>query len=255
MLRRPVPQLPRPGRRRTGDTRLHGACARGHERRSHERDPVARLRRDAGHRQGRRALHAARLLLQDIHPPSAPLAALREGAARRRRPRATAQVPARARVAHRLSPPPRRRARGRRGRGRSLCRDRRRRARRRRGALRRGRRARRAPARRGRPRPRARAGGARPGGRRRGARTRPRWERSTASSRSGRATRFTRSAPSATSMPPAPSSSRCCSPATTCPGSCSRAAPAGWPRSTRCGPAAAPWWRPSATAVWRRRSR
>ena len=83
--------------------------------------PVARLRRDARHRHGRRAVHAARLLLQDLHPAAAPVAAVREGAAPRRRARAAAQEPARARVADRVPPPPRRRARRRRRRRRPLA--------------------------------------------------------------------------------------------------------------------------------------
>ena len=96
--------------------------------------PSLELRRDARDRPGRRPVHAARLLLQDLHPPAAPVAAVREGAAPRRRARQAAQEPARARVAHRVPPPPRRRARGGRRRRRPERRDRRRRAGRRRGA-------------------------------------------------------------------------------------------------------------------------
>ena len=54
--------------------------------------------------------HAARLLLQDLHPAAAAVAAVREGPAQRGRPRQAASPPARARVAHRVPPPPRRRA-------------------------------------------------------------------------------------------------------------------------------------------------
>ena len=73
--------------------------------------PGARARRDARHRHGRRPVHAARLLLQDVHPAPQAVAGLREGPAPRRRPRRAAQGAARARVAHRVPPPPRRRAR------------------------------------------------------------------------------------------------------------------------------------------------
>ena len=64
-------------------------CATGMARRAPERVAVARLRRDAGDRPRRRPVHAARLLLQDLHPPAAAVAALREGPAPRRRPRAS----------------------------------------------------------------------------------------------------------------------------------------------------------------------
>ena len=84
---------------------------------------------------GRRPVHAARLLLQDVHPPAAAVAAVREGAAPRRRARPAAQEPARARVAHRVPPPPRRRAGRRRRRRRAGRRDRGGRAGRRRRAL------------------------------------------------------------------------------------------------------------------------
>ncbi len=158
VLRRPVPQLPRPGGRRARRARLHGAGARRHEGRAHERVAVARLRRDARDRQGRHRVHPAGLLLQDLHPPAAAVAPLREGAAPRRRPRQAPQEPARARVAHRVPPPSRGRAGGGRRRRRAERRDRRGRAGCRRRPLRRGPRARRAAARRGRPRPRARPG-------------------------------------------------------------------------------------------------
>ena len=73
-----------------------------------EHDVMARDRRR------RRPVHAAGLLLQDLHPPAAAVAAVREGAAPRGRPGQAARLPGRARVAHRVPPPPRRRARRRR---------------------------------------------------------------------------------------------------------------------------------------------
>ena len=196
VLRRPVPQLPRAGGRRSRRARLHRAAARGHAGRAHERLPVARVRRDARHRPVRRALHAARLLLQDVHPPAAPVAALREGAAPRRRPRQD-----RARTSRSASGAPST------GAATPTCwwsgaarpglarRDRRGRARAPTWCSRRGRGARRAPARRGRA-TRARASwptGAR-GRAWRCSRRRPRWAPSTASCPSGRATRSTRCA-------------------------------------------------------------
>ena len=165
------------------------------------------------------AVHAARLLLQDLHPAAPPLAALREGAAPRRRPRQAAPQPARARVAHRVPPPPRRRAgRGRR-RGRAdappspppswaptwcSCDE---------GPEPGGR-----LLRRGRSRARARADRAGPRRRRGGARERPgagRLRRPGAGLAGRHAAPGARAA--ASSTPPARSSSRCCSPATTCP--------------------------------------
>ena len=216
LLRRPVPQLPRPGGRRARRARLHRAGARGDEGGAHERVAVARLRRDARHRPRRRPVHPARLLLQDLHPAEALLAALREGAAPRRRAREAAQVAAGARVAHGVPAPPRGHPRDRGRRGRAERGGRGGRAGRRRGARRRGPRAGRAAARRGRGGVRARAASS--GRARRASRssTTPRRSApSTASCRSGRATRSTRSAPSARSTPPARSSSRSCSPATT----------------------------------------
>ena len=217
LLRRPVPQLPGAGGRRPRRARLHRAGARGDEGRAHERVAVARLRRDARHRPRRRAVHAARLLLQDLHPAESLLAALREGAAARRGAREAAQVAARARVADGVPPPSRGRPGHRGRRGRAERRGGRGRARRGCGLGRRGPGAGRPAARRGRRGLRARA-------RRRGramrasrsSRTRPRSAPSTASCRCGRGTRSTRSAPGARSTPPARSSSRCSSPATTC---------------------------------------
>ncbi len=85
VLLRPVPQLPRRGRRPPGRARLRRAGARGHRGRAHQRQAVARVRRDARDRPRRRPLHAARLLLQDLHPPAPPVAALREDPAKRGR--------------------------------------------------------------------------------------------------------------------------------------------------------------------------
>ena len=68
---------------------------RGHGRRAPERVAVAGLRRDAGDGRRRRPVHPAGLLLQDLHPPAPAVAAVREGAAPRRRPRAAAQAPGR----------------------------------------------------------------------------------------------------------------------------------------------------------------
>ena len=122
----------------------------------------------------RRAVHAARLLLQDVHP-----AAPRCGRSTRRccaASPASAVLPkqaGRARVAHRVPPPPLRRARDRRRDRRAGGRARRGRAGRRRRARRRGRRAGRRAARRGRPRARPRAGRAGPRGRRRDPRRAP----------------------------------------------------------------------------------
>ena len=218
LLRRPVPQLPRPGGRRARRARLHRAGARGDEGGAHERVAVARLRRDARHRPRRRPVHPARLLLQDLHPAAPLLAALREGAAARCGTRQAAQVAAGARVAHGVPASPRghprdwrRRGRAERGRGRG-------RARRRRGARRRGPRARRPPARRGRGgvRARARRAGARRG--RRDPRQRPR-ARHLRRPRAGLAGRHAPPGPRARarSTPPARSSSRSSSPATTSP--------------------------------------
>ena len=90
VLRRAVPELPRRGRRRAGRARVHRAGPRGHARRAPQRPARPRVRRDARHRPVRRPVHAARLLLQDVHPPAAAVAAVREGPAPRRRPRRAA---------------------------------------------------------------------------------------------------------------------------------------------------------------------
>ena len=79
-----------------------------------ERMALARLRRHARDRQARRSVHAGRLLLQDVHPPAPAVAAVREGAAQRRRARQAAEAAGRARVAHRVPPAPLRRPRDRR---------------------------------------------------------------------------------------------------------------------------------------------
>ncbi len=171
-------------------------------------------------RRGRRPVHAARLLLQDVHPAAAAVAAVREGppprgrprpAARRRRPSGrgapstAAATPTCSSSAAAIAGLTRR--------------DRRGRARRRRGARRRRARAGRAAAVGGRPRARrarSRRERARPASR---SWLAPRRSgTSTGSCRSGRATRSTRSARASTSTRPARSSSRSCSPATTCPG-------------------------------------
>ena len=177
----------------------------GMARRAPQRLPQPRARRDARDRRGRRPVHPAGLLLQDLHPPAAAVAAVREGAAPRRRSGQAARGAGRARVAHRVPPPPRRRARRRRRRwpgcaprsaaaeagadvvlvdegpepgGRLLAE----------GGHERARDAGRAGARRGRRDPRLRL---------------RRWASSTASSPSGRATPCTRSAPAGTSSRPA----------------------------------------------------
>ena len=154
------------GRRRAERPRLYGADPRGRRRRGAERALVARLRLHVPHRQDRRAVHARRLLLPEVHPPARGLAAVREVPAQRGRTRkARSRRRALAPLRHRA--PPGARPRGRRRRGRS-----RRRARGREGGL--GRR----PGRRGRtprgPRTR-RCRGARAGARARdlGGRARP----------------------------------------------------------------------------------
>ena len=114
VLRRPVPELHRRGRRRARRARVHRARPRGHAGRAPERPARARARRDARHGPRGDEVHAARLLLQDVHPPAQAVAGVREGAPARRRPRRAAQAAARARVADRVPPAPRRRARRRR---------------------------------------------------------------------------------------------------------------------------------------------
>ena len=99
-------------------------------------EPVAGLRRDARHRHLRQPVHAARLLLQDLHPAAPAVAAVREVPPQRGRPRQAPRTPGRSRVADRVPPPPRRRARHRR----RCRRDRRRSARSRDGRRRRPRR-------------------------------------------------------------------------------------------------------------------
>ena len=215
---------------RPGRGRASSRCARGSQVEHVNARALARVRRDARHRHRRRPVHPARLLLQDVHPPAQAVAAVREDPAQRRRPGQAAPRPARARVAHRVPPPPRRRARRRR-------RDRR---------PERGDRGRRSWA----PTPCSSTRGPSPaasscsaGGLARAGRACPRRRRGDPrarlgagrlrrpGARSGRATRCTRSAPRATCSPPARSSSRSCSPATTCPGVMltRRRAPAGRP--------------------------
>ena len=194
-----------------------GAAARGHEGRAHERLALARLRRDARHGSRRGSVHAAGLLLQDLHP-AAPLRPLYEkvlrhaaglGRIARSQPEREWDTEYRRRHADVLVV----------------------------GGGAAGLRAAAAA---------AEAGadvvlcdeGPEPGGRliaegghehareltaghglraSRCCRTPPRWAPSTGSSRSGRATRCTRCAPRGPCTRPGRSSSRCCSPATTCP--------------------------------------
>ena len=89
---------------------MHRARAAGDGGQAHEREPLPGVRRDEGHRPGREPAHAARLLLQDVHPAPAPVAALREGPAARRRARQAAEEAGGAGVADRVPPPPRRRS-------------------------------------------------------------------------------------------------------------------------------------------------
>ena len=79
--------------------RLHDAAPRGRGRQGPELRRLARPRPDAGDRQARRPVHAARLLLQDVHPPAQALAAVREVPARRRRASGRSTRTARARSA------------------------------------------------------------------------------------------------------------------------------------------------------------
>ena len=138
-----VPELHLLGRRRPGRPGVHRAGPRGDGGQARQRAAVAGARRDARHRPVRRPVHAARLLLQDVHPPAQAVAAVREDPAQRGRAGQAARAPGRARVADRVPPPPRRRARRRRRDRRPERGDRGRRTGRRRGARRRGRRARR----------------------------------------------------------------------------------------------------------------
>ena len=121
VLRRPVPQLPGRGRRRARRARLRRAAARGHAGRAPERDAVAVVRRDARDRPVRRAVHAARLLLQDVHQAAPAVAAVRAHPADMRRASAGCRRHQEDREwATALPPPPRRRA-GRRRRGAGLA--------------------------------------------------------------------------------------------------------------------------------------
>ena len=219
LLRRPVPELPRAGGRRARRARLHRAGARGDEGRAHEREPSLDFD----------VMRATDLVGGPFTPPGFyyktfirprrlwPLyeKVLRHAAGLGQ----AAQVAGRARVAHGVPAPPRGRPRDRRRRGRAERRAR----------------ARpswaptwcsptRAPSRaaallaEGGPRARARAGRAGPRRRRRDPRPRAR-ARLLRRPRAGLAGRHAppgpRRAPDRT--PPARSSSRCCSPATTCP--------------------------------------
>ena len=87
LLLRPLRELPDDRRRRPERPRLHRADPRGRGRRGAERALVARLRLHVAHGQGRRPVHAGRLLLPHVHPAARGLAAVREVPARRRRAR------------------------------------------------------------------------------------------------------------------------------------------------------------------------
>ena len=96
---------------------------RGCGREGAELSRLARARPDAGDRQARRPVHAARLLLQDVHPAAQAVAAVREGAARCGGPR-PARSGGRALRAGGGREPPRRRRGDRRRTGRARGRDR-----------------------------------------------------------------------------------------------------------------------------------
>ena len=89
VLRRPVPQLPRPGRRRARRARVHDAGRAGHAGRPDQRLAVARAPTPCT-RVGRATpvvRDAGRLLLQDVHPAALGVEVLREVPAQRRRAR------------------------------------------------------------------------------------------------------------------------------------------------------------------------
>ena len=94
-------------------------AARGSARQPAERVGEPRSRRPLAHRQGRRAVHAGRLLLPDDDPAASRVAAVREGAAEPRRARSRRRA-GRALAALRRGAPPRARA----GRRRVGCRPR-----------------------------------------------------------------------------------------------------------------------------------
>ena len=71
VLLRPLRQLPDDGRRDPERARLHDAAREGAVVKGAELPRLARARPDAGDRQARRPVHAARLLLQDLHPARA----------------------------------------------------------------------------------------------------------------------------------------------------------------------------------------
>ena len=124
LLLRSLRQLPDDGRRDSERARLHDAVARGRRREGPELHRLAPARPHAGDRQVRRPVHAARLLLQDVHSSPQALAALREVPSRRRRTRA-ARSERLAPGARRCREPAHRRRRDRRWPGRPRGRDRR----------------------------------------------------------------------------------------------------------------------------------
>ena len=99
LLRRALRELPDDGGRDPERPRLHDAAARRRGRQGAELRRLAAARPHAGDRQARRAVHPARLLLQDLHPPAQAVAALREVPPWRRRSRTTRseRIPAGAR--------------------------------------------------------------------------------------------------------------------------------------------------------------
>ena len=111
LLHRPLPELHDDRGRRAERPRLRRAAARGRAV-STRRTSGASLDLDvlSRHRQGRRAVHAGRLLLPDDDPAAAGVAALREGAAQPRRARSRRRA-RRALAALRRRAPPRARAR------------------------------------------------------------------------------------------------------------------------------------------------
>ena len=82
-----LPELPDDGGRRPERSRVHRADPRGHGGRGPERPLVARLRLHVADGQGRRPVHAGRVLLPHVHPAARRLAAVREVPAQRRRSR------------------------------------------------------------------------------------------------------------------------------------------------------------------------
>ena len=113
-----LPELPDDRRRHPERPRVHDAAPAGRGRQAAERRRLAATRPDGGDRQARRPVHAAGLLLQDLHPPAEAVAAVREGAPQRGRAREARQA-RRARGAGRRRAPARRHGRDRRRPGRA----------------------------------------------------------------------------------------------------------------------------------------